>query len=154
MENSSPKPRYSWCDALQVAMSLSMRALEEVRALARIPGPRGADGPPGKDGLGFDDLTIDKDDDGRTVIFRWARGERSREYKLTFPVVIYRGIWREGGYKADDMVTWDGSVWVAAQDTTDKPDKSDHWKLAVRKGREGKDGIVRAEEPRKPVALR
>ncbi len=39
-----------------------------------------------------------------------------------------------------DGATWDGSFWIAQKQTQDKPGTSDAWRLAVKKGRDGKDG--------------
>lgn len=66
--------------------------------------------------------------------------EQVKEFNL--PVVLYRGVYREGEpYEAGDSVTWGGSTWIALQDTKSKPDSADGtWKLAVKKGAPGKDG--------------
>ena len=45
-----PIPQYTHNEALGVSLATSMRALAEVRALARIPGPPGEAGPEGKRG--------------------------------------------------------------------------------------------------------
>src|SRR5262245_4795243 len=42
-------PRYTIWEAVQVSLALGARALEEIRALARTPGPPGRDGKDGKD---------------------------------------------------------------------------------------------------------
>jgi integrin beta 3 len=55
--------------------------------------------------------------------------------------VLYRGIFKEGSeYEQGDMVTWGGSTWVAQSDTKAKPGDGEEWRLAVKKGRDGKDG--------------
>jgi hypothetical protein len=49
-----PAPRYSLWQAVSTALALGSRAIEEVRALAREPGPpgeKGERGNPGRDGL-------------------------------------------------------------------------------------------------------
>jgi Collagen triple helix repeat (20 copies) len=46
-----PAPQYSWNEAIGTAIALGQRALAEVRALARMPGPPGEIGPEGKRGL-------------------------------------------------------------------------------------------------------
>lgn len=149
MENSLPKPRYSWGEALQVAIALSTRALDEVRALARLPGPRGADGPPGRDGFGFDDLSVVYDGE-RTFALQFQRGDKLREFQFRMPVMIYRGIWREGHYDRGDVVTRDGSAFVALKDTNEKPaappvgtqESADSaWRLMAKSGRNGKHGL-------------
>lgn len=56
------------------------------------------------------------------------------------PMVIDRGVWREGEHEAGDHVSWDGSGWIAQRATTDKPGTSDAWRLSTKRGRDGKDG--------------
>jgi integrin beta 3 len=51
-ENSMiPAPQYTLTDAMGVCLAMCHRALAEVRALARMPGPPGETGPEGKRGL-------------------------------------------------------------------------------------------------------
>jgi hypothetical protein len=45
-----PAPQYTLTDAIGVCLAMCHRALAEVRALARIPGPPGETGPEGKRG--------------------------------------------------------------------------------------------------------
>ncbi len=47
MSDSTQVPRYSLWQAVSTAISVSMRAIEEVRALSRQPGPQGERGPAG-----------------------------------------------------------------------------------------------------------
>ena len=106
------------------------------------PGPRGApgeDGAPGRDGFGFDDMSEELDADGRTIIHRYRRGDQVKEFRHTFAVVLDRGVWRDGTYQRGDGVTWAGSFWIAQEDTTDKPDSGKGWRLAVKRGRDGKN---------------
>jgi integrin beta 3 len=46
-----PAPQYTWLEALSVCLAMCQRALAEVRALARLPGPPGETGLEGKRGL-------------------------------------------------------------------------------------------------------
>jgi integrin beta 3 len=46
-----PSPQYTWNEAIGVCLAMCQRALAEVRALARMPGPPGETGPEGKRGL-------------------------------------------------------------------------------------------------------
>src|SRR5262252_10500121 len=46
-----PAPHYTLNEAIGVCLALCQRALAEVRALARLPGPRGERGPTGETGL-------------------------------------------------------------------------------------------------------
>jgi hypothetical protein len=59
------------------------------------------------------------------------------------PTVIDRGVHRDSEqYKAGDGVTSGGSFWIAQKDDPPgKPGEADSgWRLAVKKGRDGKDG--------------
>lgn len=102
-------------------------------------GAPGAAGKDGADGLGFDDLSVEHDGE-RGFAFCFARGGIKKEFAISVPVVIDRGVWREGQYQKGDGATWAGSFFIAQRDTTDKPETSDAWRLAVKRGRDGKDG--------------
>jgi len=135
-------------------LDLERRATDAIqRAIERIPapqigppGPAGEQGPAGPrgergvDGLGFDDLEFDTREDGRTIVLRFVRGDEVKEVEAQFPAILYRGIYREDtGYDAGDAVTWGGSLWIALRDTRSKPgEASSDWRLAVKKGRDGK----------------
>lgn len=43
-------------------------------------------------------------------------------------------------YEMGDVVTNDGSMWVALRDTSGSPGKSPDWRLAVKRGQDGKSG--------------
>lgn len=108
------------------------------------PGHNGVDGAPGKDGrdgLGFDDLDLVENEAG--VFLRFARGEVVKEFRL--PIVTDRGVYREGHYRKGDGVTWAGSFWIAQDDTAEKPDSGKGWRLAVKRGRDGRDGTMKAD---------
>lgn len=64
------------------------------------------------------------------------------EKSLQLPVMIYRGVFSAGDYAPGDTVTWGGSLWHCDESTSDKPGEqgSKGWRLAVKKGRDGKDG--------------
>jgi hypothetical protein len=174
-----PAPQYTIHEALGVCLDAALRALAEVRALARVPGPRGEPGPEGKrgpqgergvkgeTGRNASDLTFLQDyvteqvgraiktasvttaDGGRTL--RWAIGETVHEIKTA--IVLDAGVWREGkNYAAGDGVTLGGSFFIAQSDTTAKPGKSDEWRLAVKRGTDGRD--ARTERALEPVRFK
>ena len=128
----------------------------ETKALGAVVGKDGApgeDGKPGWDGIGFDDMTLDYDGE-RTFTFLFQRGERIEERKFVAPVMLDRGVYRpETAYAKGDAVTYGGSVWIAQTDTKAKPDGSADWRLAVKKGRDGRDGAVKAAEDRAPLKI-
>jgi len=174
-----PAPQYTIHEALGVCLDAALRALAEVRALARVPGPRGEPGPEGKcgpqgergakgeTGRNAADLILLQEyidervgrtikaasvttvDGGRTL--RWAIGETVHEIKTA--IVLDAGVWREGtAYVAGDGVTLGGSFFIAQADTTAKPGKSDEWRLAVKRGTDGRD--ARAERALEPVRFK
>jgi hypothetical protein len=174
-----PAPQYTLHEAIGVCLAMCQRALSEVRALAPMPGPRGErgeqgkQGPPGERGVkgetgrNASDLAYIEDrvaeqvgralktatftspDGGRTL--RWAIGETVHEIKTA--IVLDAGVWREGtAYVAGDGVTMGGSFFIAQTDTTAKPGKSDEWRLAVKRGTDGRD--ARTERALEPVRFK
>lgn len=110
-----------------------MAALERhiADSLAALPRPKD-----GIDGVGFDDLDLEETDDG--LFLKFERGERTKRYRL--PAVIDRGVYRQGtSYGKGSGVTWGGCFWIAQKDTGEKPGNGEAWRLAVKKGRDGKD---------------
>jgi len=81
-------------------------------------------------------------DGGRTML--WSLGGKVHAVKTA--VVLDAGIWKEGAYGVGDGVTSGGSFWIAQTETTAKPGKSDDWRLAVKRGTDGRDW--RPEEKR------
>lgn len=109
-----------------------------------MPGANGTSGVNGKDGLdGFslDDFRIEKLEDGRTLRFKLESPQRTIVKDIRFDVPIYRGTFNRGSVsEKDDMVTHHNEVWIALVDkATEAPGMdSKQWKLAIRKGRDGK----------------
>lgn len=120
----------------------------EVRALGRVVGRDGADGTDGANGVrgeaGFslDDFDTEMAEDGRTVRFKFVRGDEAEIHEIAFPAMIYRGVFRDGEtYARGDTVTWAGSLWHCDGETSERPgDLSKAWTLAAKRGRDGKDG--------------
>jgi hypothetical protein len=140
-------PKYSIWEALNTSLALGRRALDEIRTLARTPGP------PGEPGLGFDDLSFEQIDH-RNFVLRFVRGKQVKEFPMRVDAMIYRDVFKEGDtYQAGDAVTWGGCVWVAKSDTKAKPGTCDEWRLAVKKGRDGKDYSSIKRDPAKPFKL-
>lgn len=188
-----PIPQYTVNETIGVCLAMCHRALAEVRALARIPGPPGEIGPEGKRGAtgigekgdrgeqgkqgpmgpsGIDgrdgergkqgepgrnaaDLTLIQEhidtrlermieattittsNGGRTLIF-CIGGRKIREVKTA--LVLDAGIWKEGAvYSEGDGVTQGGSFWIAQTTTSVKPGTSEEWRLAVKRGNDGRD---------------
>jgi hypothetical protein len=114
----------------------------------------GKEGPPGKDGLGFDDMNVDYDGE-RTFTMRFHRGEQAKEFKFQIPVLLDRGVWKAGAFQKGDGVTLGGQFFIAQRETSAEPmtpDAKDDWRLAVKKGRDGRD--FRPEQPKSNEPVR
>ncbi len=110
------------------------------RELGLVAGKDGAPGKNGRDGFSLSDFDADLLPDGRTVLLSFEQGDTKHSIELGFPVVLDRGVFKDGqAYETGDGVTWGGSFWIAQEDTDAKPDSGKGWRLAVKKGRDGKD---------------
>lgn len=103
-----------------------------------VPGAAGLDGKDGLDGLGFDDLSVEHDGE-RLLTLSFTRGEQAKTFPVVLPISIYRGVWKDGAFARGDNVTLNGHVWIAGCDTSAKPGDSEDWRLAVKRGRDGRD---------------
>jgi hypothetical protein len=102
----------------------------------------GRDGKDGEPGMGFDHLEVSFNGH-RTMVFKFTRGEKTKEFSFPIPVPLYREVFEEGAtYYRGDMVTFGGSIWHCAEpSTTTRPGEGNlAWKLATKRGRDGKDG--------------
>ncbi|WP_051469627.1 hypothetical protein [Chelativorans sp. J32] len=114
----------------------------------------GKDGEPGVDGLGFDDMTEELADDGRTIVRRYQRGDQVKEFRHTMAVVLDRGVYKAGStYQAGDGVTYGGSFWIAQEETAEKPDSGKGWRLAVKRGRDGKNALEAPARLKEPIRV-
>lgn len=107
----------------------------------------------GADGLGFEDL--EAVDEPTAMIFRFSRGDRVKEFAYPKPSLadFYKGIWKDGAYKAGETVTFGGSLWLVRRNTSARPETNDDFVLVVKKGRDGKDGELKAPAPKPTVKL-
>lgn len=122
------------------ALEFERRAQDTLqKAIDKVPVPK--DGKDGRDGVGFDDLEVEFDG-VKTITFKLVRGDVTKQFDLTMPVVVDCGVFKDGHiYTPGDSVTWAGSYWIAQKETGAKPDSPESgWRLAVKKGRDGKDG--------------
>lgn len=119
------------------------------RLMAALPKPKdGRDGADGKDGLGFDDMSVEQADE-RNMVFYFSRGDQVKEFPLRLSTFIDRDVYAEGTeYFRGDGVSWGGSYFIARKDhPVGKPGQSPDWRLAVKRGRDGKDGEVKGAPP-------
>lgn len=126
---------------------------EGPRGLPGIDGRDGVDGINGRDGvdgLGFDDMSVDLLEDKRTVNFKFSRGDIVKEYKLRFPVMIFRGGYNpEAIYEEGDTVQFMGSSYHASRETIGEAPGTDGspWVIATSAGRSirGERGLPGAD---------
>lgn len=102
----------------------------------------------GDDGFGFDDVEARLADDERSIMLVFTKGERVREFQIEIPALVDRGVWREGAeYRKGDCVTFGGSIWIAQKHAPDsRPGFGEGWRLAVKKGRDGRDAGAKGEK--------
>lgn len=164
---SSEHPRYSLWDAMRAAVSLSIKAIEEVRALSREPGPvgeRGPEGSPGKlqdvrqwtDGVSYEgDLVHWKGStfqaikdtarepphaDWLSIAVRGSDGQNAREW-------THRGVYDpQAEYKQCDWVSRDGGAWLAVKDDPGALDSGD-WRQLSQRGKAGAPGARGEQGP-------
>jgi len=135
------------CDAVDamidkdgnLIITFSDGRLKNVGLVCGKDGAPGLDGRDGLDGVGFDDMDLEVRDTG--VYLVWTKGEVIKEARL--PVPMDMGVFKDGQtYQRGDGVTWGGQYWIASEEAAVKPDTSKAgkpWRLAVRRGRDGKD---------------
>lgn len=109
----------------------------EVKSLGAVVGKDGASG---KDGFSLEDFSAESD--GNVVTLKFTGQGITKAYEISIPAPVYKGYYRSGRKCLEgDMLTHDGSLWVAKRANCSEPClNSDDWQLAVRKGRDGRDG--------------
>lgn len=100
------------------------------------------------DGVAGIACTQDEADPRKFTIASMLTSGKQAITEAVIPVMLHRGIWKDGGYTQGDVVTWDGSQWHCLAPTDTKPGTSKDWQLVVKRGRDGKD--FRPEDPPKP----
>lgn len=108
------------------------------RAVERMPKPKD-----GKDALEVKDFDIVLGDDMRTLTVSLKAGEQVVQKSIKIPAIIDRGVHSdEKEYSHGDGVTYAGSFWICQKDRPQgKPSSSEDWRLAVKKGRDGKESV-------------
>lgn len=107
----------------------------------------------GVDGVNFDDMDIVLDWDSKELVISASHGENAKQWKFFVPFLIDKGVYKEGtDYLQGDGTTFAGCFWIAQKETNQKPGTGDDWRMSVKKGRDGKDGVVLG--PKTPVELK
>ncbi len=108
------------------------------KAIQKIPVPKD-----GKDALELEDFDVSLGEDERTVTVSLKRGDDVVAKSIKLPIVLDKGIHRDSeSYEKGDGVTYGGSFWIAQKDVPEgKPGTSPDWRLAVKRGRDGKESV-------------
>lgn len=116
--------------------------------VAAIPVPKD-----GADGLGFDDIEVIHDG-ARGFTLKFSQGDRVKVFPFSLPVVLDKGVYKaDEEYEPGDGVTYGGSFWIAQEKTAEKPDGGNGWRLAVKRGRAGKDAVAAPAGTKEPVRV-
>lgn len=110
------------------------------KAIDKMPIPKdGRDGIDGAPGVGWDDMTVEHDGK-RGISLKFMKGTVEHIAYISIPCVLDAGFFKEGqSYEQGDGVTFGGSYWIAQKETKAKPEVgAEDWRLAVKKGRDGK----------------
>lgn len=108
----------------------------------------------GRNGADFTETSFDYDGE-RTLTIHGKSGSIAKH----LPIPLDRGYYRDGmgPIQKGDIVTHDGSAWIALKDTKERPghDSKEDWRLLARKGRDG-ESIVRkvTTGPAEPIKLK
>ncbi|WP_430316991.1 hypothetical protein [Pseudomonas sp. p1(2021b)] len=126
------------------------------KAADRMPVPK--DGEKGRDAFPLESFELELGEDGRTVTVKLQAGESIIEKSVKIPTVIDRGVFSaDKPYEQGDGVTYGGCYWLAQKDAPEGvPGGSADWRMAVKKGRDGKDLRDNASrhDPSKGVSIR
>ena len=107
------------------------------KAADRMPIPKD-----GRDAIPLESFDLTLSEDGRTLSVKMQAADGVVEKSIRVASIIDRGIYKAAGdYEKGDAVTHGGCLWIAQQDAPEgAPGMGDKgWRLAVKKGRDGKD---------------
>lgn len=123
------------------------------KAADRMPVPKD-----GRDALALESFDMAIGEDGRTVSVKLQAGDTLIEKSVKIPAIIDRGVYSgEKSYEQGDGTTYGGCYWIAQKDSPEGvPGSSADWRLAVKKGRDGKDLRDNASrhDPSKGVSIK
>lgn len=107
------------------------------KAADRMPVPKD-----GRDAIPLDSFDLTLSEDSRTLTVKMQAADGVVEKSIRVASIIDRGIYKAAGdYEKGDAVTHGGCLWIAQQDAPEgAPGMGGKgWRLAVKKGRDGKD---------------
>ena len=93
--------------------------------------------------------------EGRDFMVEVQSTEGIVRESFSLPVLLDKGVYSpESEYEAGDVVSWGGSMWISQCSTKDKPGTTAAWRLSVKHGRDGKDGVMKEPPTPKIVSLK
>lgn len=102
----------------------------EPGAPSTVPGPVGPKGDPGEPGADGIATRAELDE---LIETRFA------DLQVRTFSEVYQGVFTRGStYSRGVLATWDGSLWLSLNSTSDQPGTSKDWKLIVKKGRDAR----------------
>jgi integrin beta 3 len=118
-----------------------------------VNGRDGIDGKDGRDGT-LENLKIERVSE-RVFKFCFKDGTPIEGGEIRLGHVLDRGVYKAGEtYEQGDAVTWGGSLWIAQFETSAQPgggaSERTGWRLAVKKGTDGRQGPQGPEGQRGP----
>ncbi|MFU3925890.1 hypothetical protein ACM7G2_28835 [Pseudomonas aeruginosa] len=123
------------------------------KAADRMPIPKD-----GRDALPLECFDLALGEDGRTVTVKMQAGDALIEKSVKIASVMDRGVYSsEGSYEKGDGTTYGGCYWIAQKDApAGAPGASADWRMAVKKGRDGKDlrDSASKHDPSKGVSIK
>ena len=92
---------------------------------------------------GLAELKVEQNNERQLTFTAVKTSGLTERLTAEFPLLIDRGVFlADATYERGDGVTSGGSFWIAQKATTSRPgDNNSDWRLAVKKGRDGKDGM-------------
>jgi hypothetical protein len=139
-------------EAMQTKWALDFeRRAQELfqRSIERMPVAKdGEPGKDGRDGFGFEDLTLERKD-FRHYVLRFTRGDQVKEFDLDVPMLVYRGVYkRDEDYSVGDLVSWGGHMYHRDEPQAERrvdPDKTaSGWTQCVKRGNDGSSAYASA----------
>lgn len=114
------------------------------RAIERMPKAKD-----GQDALDIEDFELSLGEDGRTITASLKRGERVIQKSVKINTILDKGVYSDKeSYEKGDGVTYAGSYWIAQKDNPEgKPSSSEDFRLAVKRGRDGRE-VVKIDKPK------
>jgi len=122
-------------EVAKALLDLDRRAADSIqKAIDNLPEPK-----PGKDGFTPDDLRLSLKEDGQTIVVTMSAGERVTSKELRLPIPVDAGVFKRGeSYQKGQTVSYGGSLFIAQCETSQTPETGPDWRLAVKRGRDGK----------------